>query len=270
MARHPLTRRIDAAREHLAEPFLIGYDSSRGWQGFEDAAFRAVWAERVLSSFYEAFVFLMIAKAGFEVEFIETTSQRSPDLILPKLGLLIECKDIQGRALEDWETPKLAARVRDNMGEAFTQMLKHDPDEEFEHICFVDLPDSPHRTSRALPGQRRLELIANAFDFGEGGLDLSYAKRCLLSRTGLYHLVNREPRGPQPIVVPEWLEPLAPVLSKKFSVLVDALFREDGTHPIRAWRPLHVMRAAFDHELPAEYRQARDAGRGKEFIETYY
>jgi hypothetical protein len=257
MATHPATRQFEFANAHFAEALMGDYMNVRKF------------IEAAISAFYEAFVFVSIARTGITCEFIPSTGRsKSPDILLPKMRMLVECKDIQGRALSAWTIPNLGRRIRERHEEATLQFDRYDSSNTFARMVFVDLPDDNAPLGRVLKSKQILDLYAQILDAGESpSFDRERASTLIMTSSSVYHLVERPLGGPRPMVVPR---PLTFPSDSMVALFLDALFQGEGHPPWAYWQPAITAQLQFEYHLPSDYKKAKSTGQMVAYLSENY
>ncbi len=259
MATHPATLRFDQANKHFARALMGTYSNV------------PKFIESSVSAFYEVFVFNSIARTGITCEFIPRINGKSPDIMLPKMRLLVECKDIQGRSLTTWSISNLGRRIRECHESAVKQLEGYPASSGFEHMVFIDLPDDNLPLRQAMSRSDFIELYSQILDAGGSmGLDIERADSLILSTSGIYHLVEASVGVRQPIVVPQIHPPAMFPRTPMKAMLLDAIFAGEGMRAWANWQPAMTARMQFEHLLPTDYLEAKASGQAKDYLATYW
>lgn len=259
IASHPATIEFEKANSHFAKA-LMG-----------DCHNVPKFVESCVSAFYEVFVFISIARTGITCDFIPISKQgKRPDIVLPKMQILVECKDVQGRDLSTWSMPNLGRRIREQHAQAIQQIEQYDPIGQYERLVFVDLPDGDASLAQTFSEQEILELHRQVLDAGESpSLDIQRARSLVLTTTGMYHLV--EPvEGRRPIVVPKIHSPIMLPNSPMTALLFDALFLGSSRPVWASWKPALTAKLAFELSLPDAYKEAKKRGKAVDYLRDHF
>lgn len=256
IATHIDTLRFDQSNQHFARALMGSFTDIKKF------------VEASVSAFYEVFVFNSIARTGISCEFVPRATSKTPDIILPKMQIIIECKDIQGRELTSWSIPNLGRRIRECHEQAMSQLENYSTNGVFEHLVFLDLPDDKVSLNKAMSSRNLTELYGQVLDSGgKTGLNIERARNLVLSSSSVYHLVGHI-RSRLPIVKPQIHPPIMFPKSPMKAMLFDAIFAGEGKPAWANWQPNSLAKLQFEHFLPTEYKQAKEEGNVKNYLQS--
>ena len=91
---------------------------------------------------YECLVRLHVLNRGINCLFVPRVKNRkTPDLICPDEGVLIECKDTLAELGMQGSDESVFRKVQEVISKAKEQLNEYDPENSFEHMVAIDLPE---------------------------------------------------------------------------------------------------------------------------------
>lgn len=143
----------------------------------------------LIGCLYECLMFSVTWRAGFAPSFL---GMNHADFESKQLGLLFECKDLRGEHSLNGDMSRATRSIAQCMRDADEQLRKHDPEDKYLRISFIDLPEGTHEWLSEMSEEERTDFWGRVLLDDETGTFRAAAQRTIFTACDTLHTFGND------------------------------------------------------------------------------